>query len=628
MKKRILAIVLMLMLAVSLLPATAFASGIDYVSVNGTAFESFGQTIKCGNGTATLKGSESSPKIVLKNAQITKFDNMGTYEGITTYAGIVFIGDSKLEISLEGKNTVTAPSHSSKAVYAGVLTNQATEITGGAIIYQPPKSFLTINGVDIGIETTGDDGSGKTLTLLNSGVDISASQVCIYSGSVVGRYLNLNLTSGGNAAAVCDGAFSMSNKSTANISLSPVLKNYEGTAVGISVSGMVGASLNSTITVSMNADARGFESFALQGIAAGAVSATDTSSITLNLNAKSDKSGATIGIYCDKDLHSSGGSSINANLSFNGEHGQACGIITDNLAYVSDINSTITGAGVDDAALAIMSYIGLDRDAYETVGMIDYFTLETGSIYAAVDNANTQCGAIVHGFDCTNRYGELKIAYPSKGSFGLLEDGEDNAYIVKDAKGNPASAVVITDKDYAFRDIDSSNTAPFKDAILWAVDKGITNGFTPVEFRPSAQCTRGQVVTFLWRAKGCPEPTITENPFVDVASTSPYYKAILWAYENGITTGIDDTHFKPTNPCTRGQVVTFLWRADGTPAPQSDENPFKDVSKTGKTAPFYDAILWAAENGITTGYSDNTFRPSATCTRGQIVTFIYRDMNE
>ena len=434
MKKRILAIILMLMLAVSLLPAAAMADGVDYVSINGTAFESFGQTIKCGNGTATLKGSESSPKLVLKNAQITKFDKLGTYEGVTTYAGIAFIGDSKLEISLEGKNTITAPSHSSKSVYAGVLTNQETEITGGAIIYQPPKSFLTVKGVDIGVETTGDDGSGKTLTLSNAGIDINASQVCVYSGSVVGDFLALKLTSGGNAAAVCDGAFYIDDGSTANISLSPVLKNYDGWATGISASGNVGASSSSAITVNMNADARGVENFALQGVAAGSVAATDTSSITLNLNVKSDKSGETVGIYCDKDLRCSGGSSINANLSFSGEHGQACGIITDNLAYVGDINSTITGAGADDAALAVMSYIGFERDTYETVGMIEYRTMKTGRIYATVDNANTQCGAIVHGFDCTYRYGELKIAYPNKGSFELLEDGEDNAYIVKDAK--------------------------------------------------------------------------------------------------------------------------------------------------------------------------------------------------
>ena len=160
------------------------------------------------------------------------------------------------------------------------------------------------------------------------------------------------------------------------------------------------------------------------------------------------------------------------------------------------------------------------------------------------------------------------------------------------------------------------------------MDQGITNGFTPVEFRPSAECTRGQVVTFLWRAKGCPEPNITENPFVDVSADSPYYKAILWAFEQGITTGYDETHFSPDKTCTRGQVVTFLWRCEGKPAPETTENPFEDVSAEGYTAPYYEAILWAAEQGITTGYDASHFCPDKTCNRGQVVTFIYRDMKD
>ena len=163
----------------------------------------------------------------------------------------------------------------------------------------------------------------------------------------------------------------------------------------------------------------------------------------------------------------------------------------------------------------------------------------------------------------------------------------------------------------------------FYNAVLWAVghDPQITNGTDKTHFSPNAKCTRGQVVTFLWRAKGCPEPTTSNNPFNDVKSGEYYYKAVLWAVGNEITSGTDKTHFSPNAKCTRGQVVTFLWRTEGKPSPTSTENPFKDV--TGGYY-YYDAVLWAVENKITAGTSADKFSPNATCTRGQVVTFLYR----
>ena len=161
--------------------------------------------------------------------------------------------------------------------------------------------------------------------------------------------------------------------------------------------------------------------------------------------------------------------------------------------------------------------------------------------------------------------------------------------------------------------------------ILWAVKQGITNGTTPTTFSPENPCTRGQIVTFLWRAFGSPEPTSTENPFTDVPETVYYYKAILWAVEQGITTGTTATTFSPEDTCTRGQVATFLWRACGKPAPQGSENPFSDVPET---VYYYEPILWAVENGITNGTGNGKFSPEDSCTRGQIVTFLYRALAE
>ena len=159
------------------------------------------------------------------------------------------------------------------------------------------------------------------------------------------------------------------------------------------------------------------------------------------------------------------------------------------------------------------------------------------------------------------------------------------------------------------------------DPIDWAFFHEITSGTTATTFSPKSSCTRGQALTFLWRACGCPEPETTENPFTDVKPKNYFYKAVLWAVENGITTGTGDNTFSPNSICTRGHIVTFLWRAAGSPEPESSENPFADVSRKA----FYaKAVLWAVEKGITNGTSAAAFTPGNSCTRAQVVTFLYR----
>ena len=161
----------------------------------------------------------------------------------------------------------------------------------------------------------------------------------------------------------------------------------------------------------------------------------------------------------------------------------------------------------------------------------------------------------------------------------------------------------------------------YDEPVQWAVDNGITNGLTDTTFGPDAACNRAQVVTFLWRAEGCPEPTATSHSFVDVQAGSFYEKAVLWAVENGITTGTDATHFSPNAVCNRATVVTFLHRAAGAPAVENANNPFSDVpADSWFTAP----VLWAVEQGITNGLSATEFGPTANCNRAQVVTFLYR----
>ena len=159
------------------------------------------------------------------------------------------------------------------------------------------------------------------------------------------------------------------------------------------------------------------------------------------------------------------------------------------------------------------------------------------------------------------------------------------------------------------------------DPVLWAVENGITNGSTFDMFNPLGNCQRAQVVTFLWRAAGKPEPTVVNNPFVDVRQSDFYYKAVLWAVEKGITNGVDATHFDPFAYCNRAQVVTFLFRAMGSPGITSGKCPFTDV---GEDAWYENPILWAVENGITNGMGGGLFGVDITCNRAQVVTFLYR----
>lgn len=169
--------------------------------------------------------------------------------------------------------------------------------------------------------------------------------------------------------------------------------------------------------------------------------------------------------------------------------------------------------------------------------------------------------------------------------------------------------------------LDISKNAYYYEPVLWAVYRGITTGLDESHFGPDAVCNRAQLVTFLWRAAGKPEPRSRENPFVDVPDGCFYEQAVLWAYENGITTGTDGTHFSPEALCNRAQVVTFLHRSRGCPEPEVIY-AFPDVPPGSY---FREAVLWAAQRGITNGMDGGLFRPELSCSRAQIVTFLYRD---
>ena len=184
------------------------------------------------------------------------------------------------------------------------------------------------------------------------------------------------------------------------------------------------------------------------------------------------------------------------------------------------------------------------------------------------------------------------------------------------------STVAITNRAVTVTFTDVAADTYYYDAVLWAATKGVTSGTDDTHFSPDSSCTRAQVVTFLWRAALCPKAG-GKTPFTDVAADTYYSDAVAWAYEQNITGGTSATTFSPNTAVTRAQVVTFLYRYE-KPAAGTAVNPFADVQKN---AYYYDAVLWAYANGITDGTDGTHFSPNAACTRGQIVTFLYRDFD-
>ena len=178
------------------------------------------------------------------------------------------------------------------------------------------------------------------------------------------------------------------------------------------------------------------------------------------------------------------------------------------------------------------------------------------------------------------------------------------------ANGNPQTGVFV----------DVATGSYYEDAVDWAVENGITKGTDDTHFSPDGICTRAHAVTFLWRTAGSPASKTSTMPFTDVPVGSYYYDAVLWAVENGITKGTSDTTFSPNMTCSRAQIVTFLWRSEKSPA-AGTANPFADVKST---AYYADAVLWAVKENITKGTTSTTFSPNADCTRAQIVTFLWR----
>ena len=287
---------------------------------------------------------------------------------------------------------------------------------------------------------------------------------------------------------------------------------------------------------------------------------------------------------------------------------------------------------------------GLDGENNMTV------TIPTGSTGNRIYTAHWRYNGSGHSYS----YYTIKTTAGAGGSISpsgnvSVREGRDRTFTITPDKGYAISNVKIDGKSigavksYTFKNVrrnhaieviftkvngnpqtgvfvDVATGSYYEDAVDWAVENGITKGTDDTHFSPDGICTRAQAVTFLWRTAGSPKPEIRTMPFTDVPVGSYYYDAVLWAVGNGITKGTSDTTFSPNMTCTRAQIVAFLWRSEKSPA-AGIANPFADVKSD---AYYADAVLWAVKENITKGTTSTTFSPNADCTRAQIVTFLWR----
>ena len=282
----------------------------------------------------------------------------------------------------------------------------------------------------------------------------------------------------------------------------------------------------------------------------------------------------------------------------------------------------ITGAdGIKDNGNNTYSFSMPNRDVtidvtFRTIYNPVTVTVETGlGGTAAVDVETAKAGDTIT-LTCAPEEG-YRVARIT-GVDDLLDNGDDTYSFIMPAEPVDLKVLFLRNEN-PFLDI--NETQFFYDSVLWAYENGITGGVDATHFGPAGVCNRAQVVTFLWSAAGKPAPTLTENPFVDIPEKSWYTDAVLWAFEKGITAGSDDTHFNPAGICNRAQVVTFLYKAHGSAEPTLTENPFTDVPDgSWYAAP----VLWAFENGITGGTDATHFNPGGQCLRAFAVTFLHK----
>ena len=290
------------------------------------------------------------------------------------------------------------------------------------------------------------------------------------------------------------------------------------------------------------------------------------------------------------------------------EYAQA---VAEAQADVAEMKAEIVGY-LADAQKAAEEAEAARKAAEEAQRKAEEAALAAAKYYALITLSQVD----LSGMPAANRAAAEEIIAGARDALDTAAAISEIETILADALA--ALAVLEQSAGLAFTDVPAGSY--FAVPVIWAVENGITNGTSATTFSPGKTVTRAEAVTFLWRAAGQPEPTGTANPFTDVKETDFFYKAVLWAVENGITNGVSADRFGPAGTANRSQIVTFLWRAKGQPE-ASAENPFSDVASGDW---YCAAVLWAVEKGITTGISAEMFGAGGECNRAQMVTFLYR----
>ena len=476
--------------------------------------------------------------------------------------------------------------------FSAFAANDYEIIVGGINVTDANKNDVMGNG------TVKYDSSTGTLTLNNAnitssyGVTVDELGESIYAGVLIGEGagdVNIVLKGDNKISTVCS------------------MNGAECLAIAMVSSNKLSFSGSGSLTVT----AKGMSSKAPSSCAAIFAFNIDIKGGTINV-ASGDAEGAgslSAGIICYDTLNISGGT-VKATA---GKAAESIAVFVGGAPSPEELNPEELVPGTFNMTGGKLTAVCEKSNNESTCGVFFYgssFKVSGGTLVAQGDMA------ILAGDD------KSPVVYkcPEGGKVYAGADSNAKAWDGKTTFDNFKYVKIDFDKNPF---VDVAKGSYCYDSVLWAVGKGITNGIDATHFAPNNNCTRGQIVTFLWRANGCPDVKGIKNPFVDVAKGSYCYEAVLWAVDNGITKGFDATHFKPGESCTRGQVVTFLWRAEGYPEPASTKCPFNDV-KTG--AFYYNAMLWAVGEGITKGTDATHFAPNQTCTRGQIVTFLYRDL--
>ena len=647
---KLLSVVLAVVLVMGLLPATALAWAVYDVWVSGVQVTGLNakDVLSDGGSVVFTSATGGEPaKLTLKNADIVGTsllahpdDNFGIYSEID------------LTLELHGANKITAEDAVSDAVSCGIYVKANLVIEGDGTLDVTAAKGEYSSAIEAMAMTM------RGCTVRATAGDATGDSCAVFSEELV-------MEGGTLEATACKGKYSCA------------IETDKMTIRGGAIRATAGEATKDSEAVYCNdlvMEGGTLEAKADKGEYSCGVDSTNFTILGGTVRATGGEgSEGSYGVYCNKDLVMEGGT-LEAT---SGKAKKSCAIDADEMTVRNGtIRATAGEASEDSSAVYSDQSIVMEGGTLEaTAGKAEYsfgvdstsFTILGGTVRATGGEGSEESYGVFDNFkgEFIIEGGVLIAAGgPSDGSYGIYKlnglkggtvtaigqtrayynypmlDGFKDPVVTVSEQPSGTGAVSWNDTDSLnydlFKYVRIAPYNPFTDVpegqyyyepVLWAIgqEPQITTGTSADRFSPNATCTRAQVVTFLWRASGEPEPTKTENPFSDVKEGQYYYKAVLWAVEKGITTGTSADKFSPNAGCTRGQVVTFLHRAQGKPMPGSFINPFTDVAE-GQY--YYAAVLWAVHHSpqITTGTSADRFSPDATCTRGQIVTFLYRSM--